>query len=395
MPPSSDQPGDSEESRRDAHWGSGASYAGDAPLFSVVVPTWHGAMEWLGECLEGIRAQREHVPEVLVVFDGPAEEARALTRRILPAARHLPFRDQRGFAAAASAGLRAARGRLVALLNDDAVAQPDWLESMADAADRHPNVGSFASRVLRADDPSMLDSAGHGLTRWGEPFALGHGSPDGPPFHVERPVFGAPACAAVYRWELLRDVGAFDVDFGAYLEDVDLSLRAQVMGFSCLYVPSARVFHRGSSSYGWGPDGDGTAERLVARNRVRLMLKSMPRNALRAAAIPALASIAADLAWRAVPGSDAHHGAAALVGTLEGLRDARASVAARGPALGGRRVDDEAVRRVLGDAEAHLQEMGGAGGGRARRLQLAQRLARWVDRREERIKHPLFATEAS
>lgn len=375
------------KSTESQHWGAGASYAGDAPLFSVIVPTWHGSMEWLGECLEGIRAQQEHVPEVIVVFDGPAEEARTLTRKILPAARHIPFKDQRGFATAASAGMRAAKGRLIALLNDDAVAQPDWLEAMAEAADRHPNVGSFASRVLDAADPSRIDSAGHGLTRWGEPFALGHGLPDGAPFHVERAVFGAPACAAVYRWELLRDCGTFDASFEAYLEDVDLSLRAQVMGFSCLYVPSARVFHRGSSSYGWGPNGDGTAERLIARNRVRMMLKSMPRNALRAALVPGLASIAADLLWRAVPG---RHGGAAMAGTLEGIQHARAAIAGRGATLGGRRLDDGALGRVLSNAEDHLQELAGAGTGRSARLRMARALSRWVDQREARTAHSGF-----
>lgn len=362
-------------------WGAGASYAGDAPLFSIVVPTWAGSRAWLHECLEGIRAQRTHVPEVLVVFDGPAPDAQETTRRILPAARHLPFRDQRGFAAAASAGLRAARGRLVGLVNDDAVSQPDWLEAMADAAARHPNVGSFASRVLRADDPSVLDSAGHGLTRWGEPFALGHGLPDGPPFHEERAVFGAPACAAVYRWELLRDCGTFDPAFEAYLEDVDLSLRAQALGFSCLYVPAARVFHRGSASYGWGR-GDGRAERLIARNRVRLLLKSMPRNTLRAALVPAVVSVLAETALRLATG---RNGAATVTGTIEGLRDARAALGARGAALGGRRVDDATLDRVLRDAERHLQELGAGSGARTLRLRLAERLARRVDRREEAL----------
>lgn len=368
-------------------WGAGATYAGDEPLFSVIVPTWHGSMEWLGECLNGIRAQREHIPEVIVVFDGPAAEAQTLTRKILPAARHIPFKDRRGFATAASAGLRAAKGRLVALLNDDAVAQPDWLEAMAETANRHPNVGFFASQVLDAADPSKLDSAGHGLTRWGEPFAIGHRMPSGAPFHVERPVFGAPACAAVYRWELLRDCGTFDASFGAYLEDVDLSLRAQVMGFSCLYVPSARVFHRGSSSYGWGPDGDGTAERLIARNRVRMMLKSMPRNTLRASLAPGLASIAADLVWRAIPG---RHGGSALAGTIDGLRQAREAIACRGPALGGRRLDDKGIGRVLSDAEDHLQELAGAGAGRWTRLRMARALSRWVDQREARAAHSSF-----
>ena len=351
--------------------------------FTIVVPTWHGAAPWLAECLAGIAAQRTHRPKVIVVFDGPAEECQAITRRILPGARQLPFKQQRGFAAAASAGLRAARGGLVAILNDDAVPQPDWLEAMASAADRHPDVGSFASRVLRADATSTIDSAGHGLTRWGEAFAIGHGEPDGPAFHEERPVFGAPACAAVYRWELLRDCGAFDAAYEAYLEDVDLSLRAQLMGFSCLFVPDARVFHRGSASYGWGR-GDGTAERLLARNRVRLLLKTMPRNALRAALVPAAVAAVGEVAWRTVTG---RHPVAAARGLAAGLAESRSAVGARGAALGGRRVDDEAIGRVLRQSEQRLQELSG-GAGRALRLRAAAGLSRWIDRREAQLRVP-------
>ncbi len=352
----------------------------DRPLFSVVVPTWQGSAPWLAECLEGIAAQRTHRPQVIVVFDGPADECQGIARTILPGARQLPFKEQRGFACAASAGLRAARGQLVGLLNDDAVPRPDWLEAMAVAAERHPDVGSFASRVLRADDPATIDSAGHGLARWGEAFAIGGGQPDGPSYRAERAVFGAPACAAVYRWELLRDCGAFDPEFVAYLEDVDLSLRAQLSGFSCRYIPDARVVHRGSASYGWGR-GDGHAEGLVARNRVRLLLKSMPRNTLRAGALAAVASLVAELGYRTVT---ARHAGPVAAGLVAGIRDARSALAARGAALGGRRVDDEAIGRVLKESERLLAELDGGTGRRLRRS-LAVGLARSIDRRERRL----------
>ena len=355
----------------------------ERPLLSVVVPTWQGAAPWLEECLSGIAAQRTHRPQVVVVFDGPAPSCQEITRRVLPGARQLPFKEQRGFAAAASAGLRAARGHLVAILNDDAVPQPDWLEAMAAAAERHPDAGSFASRVLRADDPSIIDSAGHGLTRWGESFSIGQGAPDGPTFHEERSVFGAPACAAVYRWELLRDCGAFDPAFEAYLEDVDLSLRAQLLGFPCVYVPAARVFHRGSASYGWGR-GAGHAERLIARNRVRLLLKSMPRNTLRAALLPAVVAVGVELGWRA---ATLQQPVANAAGLAAGIRGARAALGARGAALGGRRVDDGAIGRVLKGSEQRLQELDGTGG-RALRRRLAAGLGRWIDRRERAFDAP-------
>jgi GT2 family glycosyltransferase len=61
-------------------------------------------------------------------------------------------------------------------------------------------------------------------------------------------VFGACAAAALYRMAMLRDIGFFDEDFFLLYEDVDLSFRAQLKGYRCLYVPEAVVYHKGSGS---------------------------------------------------------------------------------------------------------------------------------------------------
>jgi GT2 family glycosyltransferase len=351
-----------------------------------VVPTHEGAVDWLPECLAGLREQRDVVPEIIVVLDGPAPIAAETARSIVPAARQLHLRENRGFAVAATAGLRAARGGLVALLNDDAVPDPGWLAALLEAADRTPDAGSFASRVVQTAAPRLIDSAGHGLTRWGEPFAIGHGLPDGPPFAEERWVFGAPACASAYRAELIRDCGGFDAAMEAYLEDVDLSLRAQAFGFPCLYVPSARVVHRGSATYGWG-SGSGRAERLHARNRLRLFARSMPRSVLRAGA-PALAvSVAVDLAFRVARGD---HPVPVLRGTIEGVQGLKAAAAGRPAALGARRVDDAWIGDILRDSEARLLELadGPSSGSRRARVALARALMAWVDRRERAQARP-------
>lgn len=336
---------------------------------AVVVPTWAGALPWLPDCLDALDAQT--VPaQVLVVIDGPAPDVEALVRRRLSGARVIRRREREGFAVAASAGLRAAKGDVIALLNDDAVPDPDWLDALRDGATRHPDDGSFASRVLRHDDPATLDSAGHGLTRWGEPFAIGGGAPDGGFYDQERPVFGAPATAAAYRFELLRDCGAFDEGMGAYLEDVELSLRAQLMGFPCRYLPAARVRHRGGASYGE------EHRRLVARNRWRLLARSMPRDLLRAGVPAALASSLAE----------ALRSPAAMAGTIEGLRTTRAASAERPGTLGGRVADDERLRRVLRGSEDDLARLC-AEGSAARRLRglLGRALAWSVDARERSL----------
>ena len=330
----------------------GFRHAGDAPLFSLVVPSHEGSVSWLESCLASIVSQDDSTPiEVLLVLDGPAPEAAKLGRKVIPIARQIPLKRRRGFAGAADEGLRAARGKLIGVLNDDARLDPGWLGAMLAAAEKHPNAGSFASRILREDSPDTIDSAGHGLTRWGEAFSIGSGAPDGPEFDVCREVFGAPATAAVLRRELLLDTSGLDPNMEAYLEDVDLSLRAQVMGFPCVYIPEARVWHRGSASYGWGPSGSGRAEWLLARNRVHLLCKSMPRTSLLSAAPATIVSILADLGHRILTG---RHPVASLRGTVEGVRSARTSLAGRARTLGGQRVDEEWLRDVMRASELHL-----------------------------------------
>ncbi|MEE2828680.1 MAG: glycosyltransferase [Myxococcota bacterium] len=365
--------------------GRGHRQPGETPLLSVVIPSHEGSTDWLGDCVASVLAQDcPEVPEIVVVFDGDAPRASRLVRELAPAVRQLPLSRARGFAGAAAEGIRIARGNLVALLNDDATLEPSWITAMITASKEEPNAGSFASRIVSASEPELLDSAGHGLTRWGEAFAIGAGLPDGPAWDQARFVFGAPATAAVFRRELLRDCGGFDPSMEAYLEDVDLSLRAQIAGFPCLYVPEARVRHRGSASYGWGSSGTGRAERLASRNRIHLLLKSMPRNTLRASVPAILTSILADLTHRSLSRS---HPTAALMGAVEGLRAARSSLGARAAALGHRRVSDDWIRQVLRDSELALVDLASepeAGRWRRSRASLSGFLTSWVDRRELR-----------
>lgn len=329
----------------------GLRYAGERPSCSVVIPTWAGSTGHLEPCLRAVRSQMGPAPEVILVLDGPCPEIEALARRVLPAVRMLRLKENRGFAAAAGAGLRAARGALVFLLNDDAEPEPDWIEQISDAAARTPDAGSFASLVVDAADTERVDSAGHGLCRWGEAFEIGHGCTVAEPFLTERWVFGAPGSAAAYRRELLLETRGLDDGFTAFLEDVDLSLRAQLLGFPCLYVPRARVRHRRSASYGWG-QGYGRAEALILKNRGLLLARGFPVALLRAQA-PAIAA-----SWMAatIQGVVKARTAQPVSDLVAGLSAARTAWVDRPSTLGPRRADDRAIHTLLAESEQHLAE---------------------------------------
>src|SRR6202022_1844516 len=98
-----------------------------APLPSVIVPTLNGA-HLLPECLDSLMRQSYANVEVIVADGASTDGTQALPTRAYPTARLLSLRRNAGFSGNVNAGLRAARGDVLCLLNNDAQAEPDWVE---------------------------------------------------------------------------------------------------------------------------------------------------------------------------------------------------------------------------------------------------------------------------
>ncbi|MCI5128912.1 MAG: glycosyltransferase family 2 protein [Candidatus Electrothrix sp. AUS3] len=105
-------------------------------------------------------------------------------------------------------------------------------------------------------------------------YRLGTMEQDGPAYNVPGPIFGACAGAVLYRRSLFDDIGLFDEDFFAYLEDVDLNLRINYSGRQGYYVPAAKVYHIGSASS--GSKINPFTVRLSTCNSLYVLLKNYP-----------------------------------------------------------------------------------------------------------------------
>lgn len=239
------------------------------PLASIVIPTWNGA-SLLREALDSLRQQTVRDHEVIVVDNGSTDETTTVLADF-PEARLIRFGENRGFAVAANAGVRAATADVIVLMNNDACAEPGWVAALLAAFDENPQLGSCASRMLLYDRPDTIDAAGDQLGIFAS--NIGHGMPDGPAFARPYEVLSACAGAAAYRREALDAVGLFDERFFAYLEDVDLGIRLQLGGYACVYVPDAVVRHRGSATAGRLP---GFKYHLLMRNSLVVFFQYMP-----------------------------------------------------------------------------------------------------------------------
>jgi GT2 family glycosyltransferase len=242
----------------------------DAPQASVIIPTWNGR-DLLRAALQSLRAQSYRDFEIVIVDNGSSDGTAAMLQGEFPEARLVSFPENRGFAVAVNAGLRAARGRYLMLFNNDAEAEPRWLEALVAVLDARPEVGSVASKMLTARDPSVVDSAGAAMGLFA--YDIGRGERDGPKFGVAREILCPCAGAAAYRREVFDAVGWFDEAFFAWFEDVELGIRAQLAGFRCWYEPEAQVRHHAHASAGQLSIPKTV---FMVRNALLLFVQTMP-----------------------------------------------------------------------------------------------------------------------
>jgi GT2 family glycosyltransferase len=292
---------------------------GARPRLSVVIPTYNGR-HLLEACLASVvrHRPRDGSVEIIVADDASTDDTAAWLARAYPEVKLVRNARNGGFVAAANAGIAAARGEFVQLLNNDAEVTAGWVEAgLAPFAD--PAVGSVAPLVVMRGDPDRVDSAGDGYSLVGWAFKRGHGRPtrdwEGRP--ADR-VLGASASSAIYRASALARVGGgFDALYGSYYEDVDLALRLQRAGYACVFTPRCRVLHDVSASFN---HRNPRLQRTIARNVELLFWSNLPAGTLALAIVPHLAFVAAQIPRRLLRGTLRPF----LLGKLDALRLHRA-----------------------------------------------------------------------
>jgi len=242
-------------------------------LISVVIVNWNGKHH-LGECLDSLLAQSVGGVEIILVDNGSQDGSAEYVRERYRAVRVVSLPENIGFAGGNNAGIRIASGKYIALLNNDTRVDPEWMPSLLkEAESSSPVVGMWASKILSYDNPDIIDNVG--LLMYPDGLGRGKGrlEKDEGQYDQTAEAFFPSGCAGLYRKEMLDKIGLFDEEFFAYADDVDLGLRARLAGWHCIYVPSAKVYHKYSaSSSAHSP----FKAFLVERNRIWVLLKYYP-----------------------------------------------------------------------------------------------------------------------
>ncbi len=240
---------------------------------TVVIPNYNG-IRYLHDCLHSLRAQTAADFDVLVVDNGSEDGSAELAAEEFPEIHFLMLGENTGFTGAVNAGIRAAEdSKYILLLNNDTIAGKHFVEELEKAMDEDENLFSCQASMRTMSDPSKMDDAGDFYTVLGWAFARGKGK-DAKRYKKSGPVFFSCAGAAIYRSSMLRELGGFDPQMFAYLEDCDIGWRARLKGYENRFVPAAYVLHAGS-----GASGSRYNEFKVkysSRNSVYIIRKNMP-----------------------------------------------------------------------------------------------------------------------
>lgn len=282
------------------------------PSISAIIPSWN-AQRYLPACLAALRAQLGNDDEIVLVDNGSRDRVAAWARAHMPEIHVLELPHNLGFAGGTNAGIQVAQGTLLLLCNDDALVEPGCVAALWATMQAYPDAGAVAGVLTFSRHPLIVASAGIQMQRDGVALDrwLGMTTDTLPALPIE--VFGASGGLALMRRELIEDTGPFAAHFFNYLEDVDLAWRARLRGWRCWLAPTARARHVYSASAG---QGSAFKQRLLGRNRVRVIVRCLP-TALLSTCLPAI--LRYDLLVLAY--ATMHRQPAMIAGRLEALRE--------------------------------------------------------------------------
>ena len=210
----------------------------------VIIPNLNGGADLLA-AVESLTKQTLQ-PYIIVVDNASTDDSVAQLQQKYPAVELIQHTINKGYAGGVNPGLTRAielNASYAAPFNDDAIADPQWLEHLVHALHAHPELGAAAPKVLEGDG-QRLDSTGDQYSNWGLPYPRGRHETDTSRYDDQTEIFAASGAACLYRVAALKQVGLLDEDFFAYYEDVDLGFRLQRAGWKALYVPESKVYHQ-------------------------------------------------------------------------------------------------------------------------------------------------------
>ena len=239
---------------------------------TIVIPNYNGK-HFMEPCLKSLSEQTYKDFHILVVDNASSDGSIEYMQEHYPEIECIALSQNYGFSKAVNVGIQHSRTPYVILLNNDTTVDSHYVEEMVRAIEKSPKIFSVSSKMIQMYHPELIDSAGDLYTLLGWGVCRGCGRPVSNYTTMDE-VFTACAGAAIYRRSIFEEIGYFDENHFAYLEDIDIGYRARIFGYHNMYCPTALVYHVGSGTS--GSKYNAFKVKLAARNNIYLNYKNMP-----------------------------------------------------------------------------------------------------------------------
>jgi len=241
---------------------------------SIIIPNYNG-QKYLGECIDSlyrIDFPREQY-EIIIVDNASSDNSIEFISSTYPDIVLIKAEENLGFASGCNLGIKNSSGEYIVLLNNDTVVAPNWLKELVAVADSDKDVAIAGSKLLFKLKPNEIQNAMSFLTTRGDGGDMGSHQPDEGQYDTTREVMAVCGASMLIKRTLVEDIGAFDEDFFAYYEDMDLCYRTRLYGKKIVFAAKSIVYHVHSATSGeWSP----FFTFLVFRNKLLLQLKNSP-----------------------------------------------------------------------------------------------------------------------
>ena len=243
---------------------------------SVVTPNYNGK-DFLYAYFESLIKNSNEIGEVIIVDNGSNDGSQEFIRNYREKVDFpivlIENSQNLGFAEAVNQGISKARYDYIFSLNNDTVVEKSAILELLNLLNTDGRIFSVSSKMVQFNNPELIDDAGDDYTLLAYTKKRGNNQNLNKFIEVSE-VFSSCAGAALYRKDLLEELGGFDSEFFAYMEDVDLGYRARINGYKNLFCPNAIVYHIGSATT--GSQYNEFKVRLAARNNVWVVYKNLP-----------------------------------------------------------------------------------------------------------------------
>lgn len=241
---------------------------------SVVTPNYNGE-RFLRTFLESLNDDSEYIGEVIIIDNASSDAS-------LDYLKNNEFNfplvlveniENLGFAPAVNQGIRKAKNELIFSINNDTEVKKGSIKALIDLITSSDDIFSVQAKMLQYNNKNLIDDVGdeYNLLAWTKKTGENHPSSD---YEEVVEIFSSCAGAAMYRKSILKELGVFDDNFFAYMEDVDLAIRSRINGYRNLLCPNAIVYHIGSATS--GSRYNEFKVKLAARNNVWVVYKNLP-----------------------------------------------------------------------------------------------------------------------